>query len=110
MSETEKKLAELKATAEGQLKECGVSKVDNDRLDELVGRMRTMVNNRDAVLVSTGDESELETVRRNFVVKKLGVDDKEKGMKAVQAVGEKMSGIRMKSRAAFYYLLQDQLK
>jgi len=51
----------------------------------------------------------METVRKNFVVKKLGIDDKEKGAAACAAVAEKMSGSRLKNRAAFYYLVQKAL-
>lgn len=109
MSELAEKLAKLKETAEGQLKECGVTNVDHELLDSLVNRLRTMINNKDAALVSGKDASELETVRRNFVEKKLGVTDKEKAMAAINKVAEKMSGIRMKSRPAFYYLVQQEL-
>ena len=69
-----------------------------------------MVGNRGALLVSGTDKAELETVYRNFVVKKLGVDNKEKGMQAIQDVAVKMSAIKQKSRPAFYYLVADQLK
>jgi hypothetical protein len=110
MSETADKLAKMKETALAQLTKCGVSNVDNDQLDGYVNSLRTMVNNRDAVLVSGTDPSELETVYRNFVVKKCGVDDKEKGMKAVHAVAEKMKEINQKSRPAFYYMVANELK
>jgi len=42
-------------------------------------------------------------------VKKLGVEDKDKGMAAVKTVTVKMSGIRMKNRVTFYYLVQQEL-
>lgn len=109
MSELAEKLARLKETADGQLKECGVANVDQELLQSLVNRLRTMINNKDAALVSGTDASELETVRRNFVEKKLGVTDKVKAMAAIHKVAEKMSGIRMKSRPAFYYLVQQEL-
>lgn len=109
MSDTNEKLAALKANAEKQLKECGVSKVDSAKLEGYCNSLKTMLNNKDALLVSGGDAKELETVRRNFVAKKLGVEDKDKGMAAVQAVAEKMSGVHMKSRPAFYYLVAHEL-
>lgn len=110
MSDTSEKLAKLKETALAQLKECGVSKVDHDQLDGYVNSLKTMVGNRDALLVSGTDKAELETVYRNFVAKKLGVDNKDKGMKAVNDVAEKMSGIKQKSRPAFYYMVAQELK
>jgi hypothetical protein len=109
MRGTSEKLSELKSIAVRQLNECGVDLVDHGRLDELVNRFKSMVDNLDATLVATGDPSELETVRRNFVEKTMGISDKEKGMAAVDAVAEKMSGVHQKSRSAFYYLLQDEL-
>ncbi|RPD98622.1 DUF2853 family protein [Aureibaculum marinum] len=110
MSELAEKLAKLKEQAESQLKDSGVSNIDNELLDDLVGRMRLIVNNKDAILVSGTDPAELETVRKNFVEKKLGVDDKDKAMAAIKKVAEKMSGIRQKNRVAFYYMVQKELK
>lgn len=71
--------------------------------------MRLVIDNKDALSVAGSDPSEMETVRKNFVVKKLGVDDKEKGAAAVEGVAAKMKDSRMKNRAAFYYLLQKEL-
>ena len=67
-----------------------------------------VIDNKDALLVSGTDDSELETVHRKFVEKKLGVEDKDKGMAAVKTVKVKMSGIRMKNRVTFYYLVQQE--
>lgn len=109
MSDLADKLANLKSTAVSQLNECGVSNIDHDKLDGYVNSLKSMVNNKDATLVSGSDASELETVRRNFVEKKLGVEDKDKAMAAINSVAGKMSSIRMKSRPAFYYLVQQEL-
>ncbi len=51
MSDLAEKPAKLKQTAESQLKECGVSNVDQELLETLVNRLRTMVDNKDATLV-----------------------------------------------------------
>jgi len=109
MSDLKEKLEKVKAAATKQLNDCGVKKIDNELLDTLVGRLRLLVNNRDAMHVSGTDPKELETVRKNFVVKKLEIEDKDKGAAAVSAVAEKMKGIKMKNRAAFYYLVQKEL-
>jgi len=109
MSDRDQKLAALKATAVSQLTECGVSNINHDQLDGYVNSLKSMVDNKDATLVSGGDPSELETVCRNFVAKKLGVEDKDKAMAAVNKVADKMSGIRMKNRPAFYYLVAQEL-
>ncbi|MEJ6695806.1 MAG: DUF2853 family protein [Saprospiraceae bacterium] len=92
-----------------QLEEVGASNLAHDLLYILAGRLRLVIDNKDALLVSGTDDSELETVRRKFVVKKLGVEDKDKGMAAVKTVTVKMSGIRMKNRVTFYYLVQQEL-
>jgi len=105
----QEKLAKYKATAMSQLTAAGVEKIDEALVDTLVKRMASMIDNRDATLVATSDESELETVRKNFVVKKLEITDKEKGMAAIKVVGEKMKSERNKNRAAFYYLVQQEL-
>ena len=110
MSDTSEKLAKLKEKSLAQLKECGVTNVNDEQLDGYVKSLRTMLGNRDALLVSGTDKAELETVYRNFVVKKCNVDDKDKGMKAITAVAEKMSGIKQKSRPAFYYMVAHELK
>jgi hypothetical protein len=109
MSDKAEKLAQLKAQAVKQLKECGCSNPNDSKLDTIVNRFKLIVDNKDAILVSGQDPAELETVRRNFVMKHLGVDDKDKGTAGVQKVADKMSGIRMKNRAAFYYLVQEEL-
>lgn len=109
MSELAEKLAKIKETAVGQLQQCGVSKIDHTVLDGYVNSLKSMVNNQDALMVSGTDPSELETVRRNFVIKKMGVTDKAKAMAAIEKVTKKMSAIRMKSRPAYYYLLRQEL-
>ncbi|WP_083191693.1 DUF2853 family protein [Formosa haliotis] len=109
MSDVQSKLAQLKATAEKQLTACGVSSIDQEKLDTYVNSLKTMVDNQDATLVAGADPSELETVRRNFVEKKLGVTDKEQAMAAIESVVEKMSEFKMKSRPAFYYLVSEAL-
>jgi hypothetical protein len=109
MSELTEKLSKLKSQAESQLRDSGVSNIDSSLLNGLVDNMKLIVDNKDATLVSGSDASELETVRTNFVVKKLGVQDREKGMKAINKVASQMSNIKMKNRAAFYYLVQKEL-
>ena len=109
MSELADKLAKVKSKAVEQLTACGVTDIDNDLLDTLVGRLKLIVDNKDAMLVSGTDPAELETVRKNFVVKKLEITDVDKGAAAVKKVAEQMSAVKMKNRAAFYYLVQKEL-
>lgn len=99
MSELAEKLAKLKEQAVSQLNQAGVFDIDHDTLDGLVNNLRLIVDNKDAILASGSNPSELETVRRNFVVKKLGINDKETGETAIKAVAEQMS----------YYLVKHKL-
>jgi len=101
-------LANFKATAEKQLAACGV-KINDAKLDVIVNRLKLIVGNKDATLVSGTDPSELETVRKNFVVKHVGVDDKDKAMAGINKVVSAMSQFKMKNRAAFYYMVQEEL-
>ncbi|OED42725.1 hypothetical protein AB833_05640 [Chromatiales bacterium (ex Bugula neritina AB1)] len=87
----------------------GVTDIDDSTLGELVSNLKLVIDNRDALYVAGTDPSELETVRRNFVVKKLNVTDTDKGNLAVAEVAKKMASSRMKNRAAFYYLVKQQL-
>ncbi len=105
----EAKLAKYKEDAEAQLKQVGESSIDDGELSSLVNNLKLVIENRDAPYVAGTDASELETVRRNFIVKKLGVDDQAKGTAAAESVASKMSDIRHKNRAAFYYLVKKEL-
>ena len=60
----------------------------------------------DAETVAAGQESELETVKRNFLMKKLGLKDGPELMDAINAVIEIYGrSERNKYRAVVYYLL-----
>lgn len=109
MSETTEKLAKFKANAVEQLEKAGESNIDDDLLNKYVNNLKLVIDNKDALAVAGSDPSEMETVRKNFVVKKMGVDDPAKGAEVVSAVAEKMSDSRIKNRAAFYYLIDKAL-
>ncbi len=65
---------------------------------------------KDAEVVSCGDPSELATVKKNFLMKKHGLEDSEKLDTAINAVCEKMGkSNKNKYRAIFYYLLTEDL-
>ena len=60
----------------------------------------------DAETVAASDSSELETVKNNFLMKKLGLADGPALMEAIDAVVETYGrSERNKYRAVFYYLL-----
>ncbi len=109
MSDLEQKLTAYKEKAKEQLAQAGESNIDDDLLDGLVNNLKLVIDNKDALVVAATDPSEMETVRVNFIVKKLGIDDKTRGDAAIADVANKMSGSHMKNRAAFYYLTQKAL-
>jgi hypothetical protein len=63
------------------------------------------VHNKDASLVSCSDPAELDTVKKNFLIKKLGMTDGPELDAAIKEVCETLKETRQKSRVTFYYLL-----
>ena len=63
------------------------------------------VHNKDACLVSCSDPSELNTVRNNFLIKKLGMSEGPELDAGIKEVCETLKDTRRKSRVTFYYLL-----
>ena len=64
------------------------------------------IHKKDAETVSCTDSSELERVKQNFLIKKLGLEDSKELDEAIKSVCEKMgSSNRTKYRALFYALL-----
>ena len=63
----------------------------------------------DAKFVSCGDQSEKDTVRENFLKKKLGLTEGDDALNAsIDAVCLTMKEDRFKSRLVFYYLLAEK--
>jgi len=70
-----------------------------------------LIYNKDASTVSGGDKTELETVKKNFLIKKLGLADSPKLDEAIQSVIEVYGrSNRNKYRAVVYYLLVKEFK
>jgi Protein of unknown function (DUF2853) len=64
----------------------------------------------DASMVSCSDQNELDRVKNNFLIKKMGLADSAKLDAAIKTVCDQMgSGNRTKHRAVFYYLLVENL-
>ena len=109
MRDLKGKLQKFKDEATAQLDKAGEANIDDAILSELVNNLELVIGNRDALYVAGTDPSEMETVRKNYVVKKLDFTDQEKGAAAVTAVAKQMADSRMKNRAAFYYLVKKAL-
>ncbi|MCE5974074.1 DUF2853 family protein [Sinirhodobacter sp. WL0062] len=84
---------------------CGMEP-DMDLLTKVTIGCGPAIYNADAETVAASDKSELETVKNNFLVKKLGLTDGPALMDAIDAVIETYGrSERNKYRAVVYYML-----
>jgi len=87
-------------------KKCGIANPDMELLKKIVIGLGPSVYNADSSVVATSDKKELETIKQNFLIKKLGVKDGpnlDKGLDAaIETYGR---STRTKHRALMYYLL-----
>lgn len=83
--------------------------VDEDIVAAMQKTYRLVLSKTDSAVVAYGDPAELETVKKNFLIKKLGLSDADGLDDAIAAVGAKMKGVRSKNRLTVYYLLAEHL-
>jgi len=79
---------------------------DMDLLTKVTIGLGPSIYNADSETVSGSDESELATVKNNFLIKKLGLEDSSELDSAINSVMEQYGkSNRSKYRAVVYYLL-----
>lgn len=102
---------ELIAKYAADLKEkCSVNP-DMDFLTKVTIGCGPSIYNADAATIAGSDQSELDTVKNNFLIKKLGLKDSPDLDKAIDAVLEQYGkSNRNKYRAVVYYLLAKHFK
>lgn len=84
---------------------CGVTP-DMDLLTKVTIGLGPSVYNADSSMVAGSDAKELETVKANFLIKKLGMSDTPALAEGIDAVMETYGkSNRQKHRAVVYYLL-----
>ena len=84
---------------------CGIS-LEMDLLTKVTIGCGPSIYNADASTVAGSQESELETVKKNFLMKKLGLSDGPELMQAINDVIETCGrSQRNKYRAVIYYML-----
>ena len=89
-----------------ELKEKAKVTVDMDLLTKVTIGCGPSIYNKDANSVACTQDSELATVKNNYLIKKLGLTDSSKLDDAIKEVCEQLgSSNRNKYRAMFYYLL-----
>ena len=82
-----------------------------DLLTKVAVGLGPAIYNADASKVSGSDSKELETIKKNFLIKKLGLKDSPELMTAIQNVVDKYgSSVRNKHRAVVYYQLAKHFK
>jgi len=85
-------------------------KIEADLFKLVTKGLGPSIYKEDAELVSCSQKAELDTVKKNFLIKKLALKDGENLDTAIETVCEKMgSGNKKKFRAIFYYLLVKEL-
>jgi len=85
--------------------------VDRPLLEKIGKSLGPSLYSRDASLVAAGQKSELETIKKNYLIKKLGCKDGPELDKALDRAVKKIGKSRRnKLRPVFYYLLVKDLK
>lgn len=83
-------------------------KVDEDLLRKVAKGCGPSIYNADAETIAASQPGELETVKKNFLIKKLGLSEGPKLDEAIDAVIEQYGkSDRNKYRAILYYMLTD---
>ncbi|GGW25256.1 hypothetical protein GCM10011452_11070 [Gemmobacter lanyuensis] len=97
---------ELIAKYAGDLRNKCKVEPDMDLLTKVTIGCGPAIYNADSETIAASDEAELETVRRNFLIKKLGLTDGPALMEAINAVVDIYGrSERNKYRAVVYYML-----
>lgn len=103
------RLDEKIALYQSELKRLNIN-FDTDLLKAITKGLGPSIYKVDAETVSGSDKRELETVKNNFLIKKLGLENSHKLDKAIAKVVN-LLGVsnRSKYRSIFYYLLVKEL-
>ncbi len=92
----------------GEAKKLGLS-LDTDLLTAVTKGMGPVIYNKDSSKVSCSDQTELDRVKTNFLMKKLGLADGPELDAAIKEVCETLgSSNRNKYRAIFYAMLAEK--
>ena len=84
-------------------------KYDDALLTKVAKGLGPSIYNVDSSLVSATDQAELDRVKANYLIKKLGLKDDASLDAAIKDVMAQMKDIRQKPRAVVYYLLAVKL-
>jgi len=102
------KFDELMDKYQSTLKGTSKSAVDAEQLKAITKGLGPSIYNRDSSLVSCSDPKELDRVKANFLIKKLGLKDSPRLDDAIKSVCAEYDS-NHKYRAVFYYMLAQKL-
>lgn len=102
------KFDDLMQKYEAELKGSGKSAVDGALLTNIAKGLGPSIYLRDASMVSCTDQAELDRVKNNFLIKKLGMQDGPALDDAIKAVCDEYKS-NQRLRVVFYYLLAQKL-
>lgn len=95
----------LEKYAADLVEKCGVE-LDEELLRKVTLGLGPSIYNKDSSMVAASSESELETIKTNFLMKKLGLSDSDELMAGInEAVDLYGRSNPQKHRAVVYYLL-----
>lgn len=100
------KFDDVLAKCSADLKDLGVA-FNEELLAEVAKGLGPSIYNDDSKLVACSDKDELERVKENFLMKKLGMADSPELDEAIQAICQQYDK-RQKQRVVFYYLLVEK--
>lgn len=83
--------------------------VDDAMLTAVTKGLGPSIYGKDSGTVACSQASEMDTVRKNFLMKKHGLTDEAACDKAIKEVCEQYKGSRSKMRPVFYYVLVKKL-
>ena len=103
------KFEEKIALYEGEMTKLGIN-IDSDLLLKVTRGCGPSIYNLDAEKVSSSDKAELDRVKQNFLIKKMGMTDGPTLDNAISKTVETFgAGNKNKYRPIFYYLLVKEL-
>ncbi|MDO5681897.1 MAG: DUF2853 family protein [Propionibacteriaceae bacterium] len=84
-----------------------VTNADDDAIAGIIRHCGIALRSADASMVSFSDKSETDRVKKNFVMKKLGITDEAEADAAIADVGAKLKSATRRYRPTVYYMLAD---
>ncbi|HEY0259523.1 MAG TPA: DUF2853 family protein [Lacisediminihabitans sp.] len=83
------------------------SAVDESVVQAMAATYRLVLSRADSAVIAFGDPGELARVKKNFLIRKLGLSESDDLDGAIAEVGAKMKGVSRRNRLTVYYLLAE---